>query len=74
MLSNNINRYHSLNFVAGSSYLEKNWDKKTWDYIGIAYNLNYKDFYLEAGITSGSGSYSNPQIMFQIGYVYRFLY
>ncbi len=73
MLSNNINRYHSLNFIAGSSFSESNLSKNTWDYFGIAYNLNYKDFYLEAGISSGSGSYSNPQIMLQIGYVYRFL-
>ncbi len=44
----------------------------TWTYIGGFYDLNYGGFFLETGLSIGSGSYSNPQLMLQLGYVYEF--
>jgi hypothetical protein len=40
---------------------------KTWTYIGGFYNLNSHAFFLQVGLTFGSGAYSSPQIGLQIG-------
>ena len=68
-LSDNTNRSHSIAFICGHS----NADINTWSYYGAAYDLNWGGFFLEAGLTAGSGSYTNPQLALQIGYTYRFL-
>jgi hypothetical protein len=60
--------------------------KRYWTYGGLAYSLNWHGFYLEGGLTVGNGLFpfhfewngklpersTNPQAVFQIGYVYRF--
>ncbi|MDT3739903.1 MAG: hypothetical protein RO257_10440 [Candidatus Kapabacteria bacterium] len=53
-----------------------------WTYGGLVYNLNTNGFYLQAGLSLGNGlatndlgeivDMPNPQIIFQIGYVYQF--
>lgn len=43
-----------------------------WTYGVVGYNLNWYGWFLEAGASFGSGSYSNPQFMAQGGFVYRF--
>ena len=43
-----------------------------WTYAGVFYDINIYGLFLEGGITIGSGDFSNPQLSFQIGYVYRF--
>ncbi len=40
--------------------------------VGPAYELNAGGFYLELGLLFGSGTYSSPQLAFQIGYVHAF--
>jgi hypothetical protein len=55
-----------------------------WKYIGATYNLNYSGFWLEVGITASEVKIEPkkevntfdgilPQLVFQIGYVYRFI-
>ena len=44
-----------------------------WKYIGLAYNLHWGKFFTEIGLTTGQGTYQNPQLSFQIGYMHRFL-
>ena len=55
-----------------------------WKYIGATYNLNYGGFWLEVGITASEVKIEPkvevfnfdgilPQLVFQIGYVYRFI-
>ncbi len=67
----------NLSICAGYSYLtpEKSYPKKTykWTYTGICYNFNWGGFFTELGLAIGNGDYPNPQLMFQLGYVYRFL-
>ena len=49
-----------------------NEETKTWTYAGLFYDLNIYGLFLELGVTAGSGGFTNPQIAFQFGYVYRF--
>jgi hypothetical protein len=76
-LSDNTNRSHVLALVAGTSYSEREeiWFRRkvTWTYVGAAYELNLGGFFLQGGLTVGEGDFSNPQIIIQIGYMYRFL-
>lgn len=43
-----------------------------WTYVNTGYNLQAGGFDLMLGLSVGSGDYSNPQLLFQIGYVHRF--
>jgi len=72
---------HSLGLIGGYSHLvlEKSngWEVvkeiKEWQYYGAAYNLNWGGFWLELGLTAGSGDFKSPQFCFQIGYAHRFI-
>ena len=44
----------------------------SWLYTGIFYDINIYGVYSELGLTIGDGIYSNPQLFFQLGYVYRY--
>jgi len=75
-LSDNVNRNHTLAVVGGSTLIRDskiNVADKRWSYLGVVYNLNSYGFFLEAGLSAGEGSYSSPQLLFQIGYMHRFL-
>jgi hypothetical protein len=48
------------------------YDVTYWDYLGVGYSLNWSGFFLSAGLSVGDGTYSSPQVMGQIGYVYDF--
>lgn len=41
-------------------------------YGAFGYHLNWWGFFLELGLGFGSGDYTNPQFLGQIGYVHRF--
>lgn len=43
-----------------------------WTYGGLAFDLNWGGFFLEAGLSLGSGTFSNPQLGLQIGYVHEY--
>jgi hypothetical protein len=68
-ISDNSDRSHSVAVVFGGSKITG----KVWNYTGVAYNLNYGNFFLEAGVSAGSGSFTTPQLLLQLGYSYRFL-
>ncbi len=71
---------HHVSLGAGTSYIDTPDSyygssytiHRTWQYIGGFYDLNYSGFFLETGLEVGSGSFSNPQLALQIGYVYEF--
>ncbi|MDH3891128.1 MAG: hypothetical protein OEV49_08580 [candidate division Zixibacteria bacterium] len=42
---------------------------KTWLYIGLAGSIRWKALFLEIGLTAGSGSYTSPQAVLQLGVV-----
>jgi hypothetical protein len=67
-LAENAKRSHVIAAVFGASEI----DHYEWTYAGVAYELNYHGIFLQAGLTAGRGDYSSPQIIFQLGYVYRF--
>lgn len=68
---------HSFSIAAGFSEmtLKGSWDNKhyDWAYAGLTYNLNWNGFFVEIGMTVGEGDFTNPQLLLQFGYVYRFL-
>lgn len=72
--------YHAIALALGFSHIEteetllyyKYTKTREWKYFSLSYNLNLYGFFLEAGLSVGDGGYSNPQLMFQIGYVHRF--
>jgi|GEM_PF-2156723 len=41
------------------------------NYIGLAYDVNYSGFFLQAGLGAGKGDYANPQLLFQFGYLFK---
>lgn len=59
--------------LGGLSYQEysNNVEKTKWTYFGIVYNLNCGGFFFESGLSIGEGDFTNPQAIFQIGYMYR---
>lgn len=79
-LSEFARTYHAINLVGGYSSLQSKEQtifgeqtvQKKWTYVGIVYNLNTNGFYLQPGLSIGTGDFTNPQFMFQIGYVYQF--
>ncbi|MCC6274502.1 MAG: hypothetical protein IT569_01465 [Leptospiraceae bacterium] len=41
-------------------------------YIGITYDVRLGGFFLQLGIGAGKGDYRNPQLLFQLGYMFDF--
>lgn len=75
------NSYHALNVGLGNfnwkeRYIDLDGSTKWSDfymtYLGIAYNFNYRGFYVQAGIAINNEPYDNYMPMGQIGYVYQF--
>ncbi|MFZ1729990.1 MAG: hypothetical protein WBQ23_02215 [Bacteroidota bacterium] len=77
-LSDNRKRSHVLAAIFGASHLEENYRTSQqrsleWTFVGAVYELNLRGFFVQGGLTVGSGDFSSPQAFFQIGYMYRFL-
>ena len=72
-LSDNARRRHALFIIGGISNIDLNNRVREWTFLGLVYNLNFRGFFLEPGLTFGEGDYSNPQVALQIGYMHRFL-
>ncbi|MBI5325433.1 MAG: hypothetical protein HZB41_09220 [Ignavibacteriae bacterium] len=62
---------HNVSIAGGYSHQDHYIDRD-WAYIGVMYDFNIYGFFMEFGLTLGSGYYSNPQMALQLGYVYRF--
>ena len=45
---------------------------KEFKYLGPCFDMNVDGFFVELGLGFGSGDYKSPQVLFQLGYVYRF--
>lgn len=80
LLSRDEKTYHYLSGMVGYSHLRYARVTSTWNYInireqvewlyaGAGYVFNTRGFFLELGLTAGAGSFSTPQLIFQIGYV-----
>ncbi len=41
-------------------------------YATVGADFNYKGFYANIGLSAGAGDFNSPQIMFGIGYIFRF--
>jgi hypothetical protein len=66
---------HNLHLGVGSLFIDNGssfWGYDWWDYIAIGYDLNWHGFYVSGDLSFGEGTYSSPQILGQIGYVYEF--
>jgi len=49
------------------------YENGDWTYGAVCYDFNTGGFFLEVGLGIGSGYFSNPQLLLQLGYVYRFV-
>lgn len=63
-------RIHRTNFDAWE--VTEHDDISEWRYLCATYALNWSGFFAEIGVSVGSGTFSNPQLLFQIGYVHDF--
>ncbi|MFH1051268.1 MAG: hypothetical protein V1779_10125 [bacterium] len=81
-ISDDYNTCHSLGLSTGVSHMELEktdiWGETEteiydWQYYGVVYNLNWSGFWLEAGLCGGTGDFTSPQLMAQIGFTYRFI-
>ncbi|MBA6288837.1 hypothetical protein [Colwellia sp. MB3u-4] len=68
---NNDSFFHSAQIISGYSDIEKNKFKSDkWKYVGFSATLKKGGFFMEPGLTFGSGDYSSPQFTFQIGWLW----
>jgi len=68
-----INLYLSENIEHNCiiAYNAQNLETKYFNSINFLWDANFSGFHLQAGMGFGSGSFSSPQLMIQIGYAYR---
>ena len=69
----NDSAFSSAQLLLGYSRTEDSNDvADEWSYIGASATFSYKGFYIEPGLSVGSGDYSNPQLLIQAGYTWEF--
>ena len=78
-LSETRRRYHAVALVAGRGVgVAPDQECCDWTYVGGAYNLVYRGFFLEAGLETPvkvrRGNFRDVVPLFQIGYLHRFLH
>ena len=78
LFARNEKTYHYISGMVGYAHFRDGWampehsqnrKELEWLYGGIGYVFNTRGFFVELGLTSGTGSYTSPQPIFQIGYV-----
>ena len=63
--------FRSVQLIAGYNDIEKNDNKSDkWRYAGLSATFQKGGFFIEPGLTFGSGDYSSPQLTFQIGWLW----
>ena len=68
---NNDSIFRSAQVITGYSVIEKNrFDNHRWTYVGVLTTFKKGGFFFEPGLTFGSGTYSNPQLMLQVGWLW----
>lgn len=45
------------------------WLYHEWRYTALGYNVNWRGIFASGGLSFGAGHYTNPQVVFQVGYV-----
>lgn len=46
------------------------YEDETWSYLGVSGTFQYGGFFLEPGISAGTGDFSNPQLTLQAGWLW----
>ncbi len=46
-------------------------DRRVWHYVGVSSTLQYGGFFVEPGLSVGSGDFTNPQLVLQGGWLWR---
>ncbi|RMF67870.1 MAG: hypothetical protein D6743_04190 [Calditrichaeota bacterium] len=60
-----------VSLVVGSAVIDYD-SRQTWSYTGVTTGLNLHGLFLEVGMSWGQGNFSNPQVIGQVGFVFRF--
>ena len=53
-------------------YRDRQYQNFSQSYIGLAYDLYLDGFFLQIGAGIGKGTYRDPQLVFQMGYLVDF--
>lgn len=69
-LSRNENVDLNVGLAFGGTSFTHNGDY--WIYGGFTCDLNYRGFFIQPCLSFGMGDIVSPQVLFQVGYVYRF--
>ncbi len=46
-------------------------EDQIWQYVGITGSYKWRSFFIEGGLSVGSGTYTNPQALLQIGLIFK---
>ena len=64
---------HNVELGLGSVYIDYSYrTAQDFTYLKGGYNLNWGGFHLDLGLGAGQGTFPNPQLLLQIGYVHQF--
>lgn len=70
---------HNIHVGIGRSHVELESERYAgvyevydWRYMMAGYDFNWNSFYVSASLSAGSGDFSSPQLLFQLGYVKEF--
>ena len=83
---NESSHFRSVQIVVGTSVIEEDAyrvyvssdtfvlqeykDEKEWNYLGVSTTFQFGGFYIEPGLSAGSGDYSSPQLSLQLGWLW----
>ncbi|HEX7028173.1 MAG TPA: hypothetical protein VF268_13105 [Gammaproteobacteria bacterium] len=65
--------FRTIQFIAGKSKVRDYFRRdevREWKYAGLSSTLQFGRFYVEPGITAGSGDYSSPEVSLQMGWLW----
>ena len=56
--------------MIGTSQLHNNLEETDdWNYVGVGLSARWQFFFAETGLSVGTGTYANPQMLLQLGFV-----
>ena len=59
--------------TANTGFMLSDYSLLSWSYYGVCFDINAYGLFIEAGLSFGEGDFTSPQLLFQIGYIFRFI-
>lgn len=61
---------NALTYYSTQDVVYRVYEDEDWNYAGVSGTFQYGGFYIEPGITVGSGDFSSPQLTIQVGWLW----